>query len=143
MLQYNIIHAEDHATSLMEDPERFAEMFPDFIAACRDTLASDLEIYKVEDLPGVIPIGSRGGPMIMKILLELMVERYEAEIELLSSQEISYEFRDPRAFLESLLPLKMKKFHCSSKYKKQKIWFPRATLKTQWKKEKESELPRM
>ena len=53
MSQYNIIHAEDQATSLMEDPERFAEMFPDFMAVCCDIISSDLAKYKVEDLPGL------------------------------------------------------------------------------------------
>ena len=62
----------------MEDPERFAEMFPDFMAVCRDIISSDLVEYKVEDLTGVIPLSSRVGPVINKMFLELVVERYEA-----------------------------------------------------------------
>ena len=38
--------------------------------------------------------------------VDLVVERYENEIEMLNSQEQSYQFRDPRAFLESLPPPK-------------------------------------
>ena len=40
------------------------------------------------------------------MFLDLVVERYEAEIKILNSQERSYQFRDPRAFLESLPPPK-------------------------------------
>ena len=90
MSQYNIIHAKDQVTSLMEDPERFVEMYPDFIALCRDTISSDLAELKVEDLPGVIPLGSEFNPVLKKNFLEFLVERYEAEIELLNSQERSY-----------------------------------------------------
>ena len=36
----------------------------------------------------------------------MVAERYEAEIEILNSQEKSYQFRDPRYFLESLPPPK-------------------------------------
>ena len=61
---------------------------------------------RVEDLPGAVLRSLEYGPVLRKIFLELVVERYEAEIELLNSQEISYEFRDPRAFLESLPPPK-------------------------------------
>ena len=90
----------------MEDPERFPEMFPDFMAGCRDTISSDLAELRVEDLPGVVLRSSEYRPVLRKIFLELVVERYEVEIELFNSQEISYEFRDPRAFLESLPPPK-------------------------------------
>ena len=70
------------------------------------TFCDPMAEYKVEDLPGVIPLSSKGEPLLREIFLELVVERCGAEIELLSSQEISYEFRDPRAFLESLPPPK-------------------------------------
>ena len=36
------------------------------------------------------------------LFLEFVIEIYEVEIEVLNSQEQSYQFRDPRAFLESL-----------------------------------------
>ena len=45
-------------------------------------------------------------PELKKVFLEVLVERYEAEIEILNTQEWSYHFRDPRAFLESLPPPK-------------------------------------
>ena len=44
--------------------------------------------------------------MLKKIFLELVVERYEVEVEFLNSQEKSYQFRDPKAFLESIPPPK-------------------------------------
>ena len=83
----------------MEDPEQFAEMYPDFIAVCRDTISSDLAELKVENLPGVIPLSLKFTLVLRKIFLEVVVERYDAEIELMNSQEKSYQFRDPRAFL--------------------------------------------
>ena len=89
MSQYNIIHAKDQVASLMEDPEQFAEMFPDFIAVCHNTISSDLAELKVEDLPGVIPLSSKCRTVLKKIFLEMVVERYEVDIELLSSQEKS------------------------------------------------------
>ena len=81
-------------------------MYPNFIAVCRDTISSDLAELEVEDLPRAILISSKFNPVLKKNFLELLVERYEAEIELLNSQEKSYQFRDPRAFLESLPPPK-------------------------------------
>ena len=39
-----------------------------------------------------------------KLFLELVVERYENEIELLESQIKSYSFRDPKEFYQNLPP---------------------------------------
>ena len=45
-----------------------------------------------EDLPKIVPISSKldTQPVLKKMFLDLVVERYEAEIELLNSQEKSY-----------------------------------------------------
>ena len=77
-----------------------------FIAECRDIISSYLAELEVEDLPRAILLSSKFKPVLRKIFLELVVERYEAKIEFLNSQEKSYQFRDPRAFLESLPPPK-------------------------------------
>ena len=106
MSHYNIIHAKDQVTSLMEDSEQFAKMHPSFIAECRDIISSDLEELEWEDLPRAILLSSKFKPLLKKIFLELLVESYEVEIKFLNSQENSYQFRDPRAFLESLPPPK-------------------------------------
>ena len=90
----------------MEDFEKFAEMHPSFIAESRDIMSRDLAEMEWEDLPRAILLSLKFKPVLKKIFLELVVERYEAEIEILNSQEKSYQFRDPRAFLESLPPPK-------------------------------------
>ena len=100
MSQNNINHAEDQVASPMEDFEQFAEMHPSFIAECRRSLVR----MKVEDLPRVILLSSSFPPVLEKISLKLVVERYEAEIKFLNSQVKSYQFKDPRAFLEGLPP---------------------------------------
>ena len=87
MSHYNINHAKYQVTSLMEDSERFAEVHPSFIAECRDVMSSDLAELEVEDLPRAILLSSKFKPVLRKIFLELVVERYEAEIEFLNSQE--------------------------------------------------------
>ena len=133
MSQYNISHAKDQVTSLMEDSEQFVEMHPSFIAECQDVMSRGWADLKVEDLPRAILLSSKFKPMLRKIFLELVVERYEVEIEFLNSQEKSYQFRDPRAFLESLLPPKKKKFHCFLMCNKKMIELSRANLKMQWK----------
>ena len=82
-------------------------MHPGFVVECRDEMSRALEMLEVEDLPRAILLPSLSfKPVLKKIFLELVVERYEAEIELLNSQEKSYQFRDSRAFLESLPPPK-------------------------------------
>ena len=49
------------------------------------------EILEVEDLPWAILLPSLSSkPVLKKIFLESVVERYEAEIEFLNSQETSY-----------------------------------------------------
>ena len=107
MSKYNISHAEDQAASPMEDSEQFAKMHPSFIAECQDEMSHGLAKLKFEDLPWAILLLSSSAKLVLKkIFLELVVERYEAKIEFLNSQEKSYQFRDPRAFLESLPPPK-------------------------------------
>ena len=110
MSQYNIIHAKDPVTSLMGDSEQFTEIDPSLTAKFQYGVASVLAEIEWEDLPKVVPIGSALNhlPALKKMFLDLVIDRYEAELELLNSQEISYEFRDPRAFLESLPPPKNK-----------------------------------
>ena len=83
----NIIHTKDQVTSPMEESEQFAEMHPSFIAECRDVMSRDLAELEVEDLPGAILLNSSFNPVFKKIFLELVVERYEAEIKFLNSQE--------------------------------------------------------
>ena len=57
------------------------------------------EILEVEDLPWAILLPSLSSkPVLKKMFLELVVEKYEAEVE--------FQFRDPKAFLESLPPPK-------------------------------------
>ena len=90
----------------MQYSEKFVEMHPSFIVECRDVMSRGLAELKVEDLPRAILLSSSFKPVLKKIFIELVVERYEAEIEFLNSQEKSYQFRDPRAFLESLPPHK-------------------------------------
>ena len=45
-------------------------------------------------------------PEAKKCFLEIVVERYETSIELLNSQIQSYNFWDPKEFLESIPSLK-------------------------------------
>ena len=120
ILQYNIIHAKDPVTSLMEDYEQCAEIDPSLIAEFQYGIASVLAETEWEDLPNIVPISSQldTQPMLKKNFLDLVVERYEAEIKLLNSQERPYQFKDPRAFWKVSRPLKMKKLCCFLKYKK-------------------------
>ena len=106
MSQYSTSRAEDQATSPMEGSEQFTKMHPSFVAECQDEMLRGLEKMKVEDLPRAILLSSSFKPMLKKIFLELVVQIYEAEIKFLNSQEKSCQFRDPRAFLESLPPPK-------------------------------------
>ena len=108
MSQYNIICAEDPVTSLMEDSEQCVEIDPSLIAEFRSGIVSVLVEIEWEDLPKIIPISSALNtlPALKKMFLDLVIERYESKLELLNSPEISYEFRDPREFLESLPPPK-------------------------------------
>ena len=108
MSQYNIIHAEEPVISLIENSVQCVEIDPSLIAEFRSGIASVLAEFEWEDLPKVVPIGSALNhlPALKKMFLDLVIDRYEAELELLNSQEISYEFRDPRAFVESLPPPK-------------------------------------
>ena len=91
-----------HHPYQMEDSE--LSPLEEFRCGITDILAR----LRSEDLPKVFRSSSsfNDRPELKKVFLEVLAERYEAEIELLNSQEISYEFRDPRAFLESLLPPK-------------------------------------
>ena len=106
MSQYNIIHAEDPVTLLMEDSEQCAEIDPSLIAEFQHKVASVLAEIEWEDLPKIVLISSEldTQPVLKKMFLDLVVERYESELQLLNSQEISYEFKDPKEFLEILLP---------------------------------------
>ena len=76
------------------------------IAKFHYIISSDLAELECEDLPKVILLSSKfnAKPELKKIFLELVVERYETEIEMLNSQDQSYQFRDPIAFLESIPP---------------------------------------
>ena len=67
-------------------------------------ISSILIDLKFGDLPKVILLSSKfnAKPKIKKIFLGLVVERYETKTEMLNSQEQSYQFKDPREFLESL-----------------------------------------
>ena len=86
----------------MEDSE--LSPLEEFHCGISDILAQ----LRSEDLPKVLHSSSRFNdqPELKKVFLEVLAERYEAEIELLNSEEKSYEFRDPRAFLEILPPPK-------------------------------------
>lgn len=107
-LHNNISRAKDIVTSLMEDSEKIAEIHPSLIAEFRHGVASVLAKIEWEDLRNIVLISSEldTQPVLKKMFLDLVVERYEAKIELLNSQEKSYQFRDPRALLESLPPPK-------------------------------------
>ena len=97
-------------TLLIEDSEQSAKMQSSFIAEFHFEISSELAELECEDLPKVVLLNSKfnAKPELKKIFLDLVVERYETEIEILNSQEQSYQFRDPRAFLERLPPPKKK-----------------------------------
>ena len=91
----------------MEDSEQFAKMHRSFMEEFHYGISSILDNLKCEDLPEVIPVSSKSNKLeLKKFFLELVVERYESEIVVLNSQEQSYQFRDPRAFLENIPPPK-------------------------------------
>ena len=79
-------------------------MQSNFITELRCEISSELVELECEDLPKVVLLSSKFNAKLelKKIFLDLVVERYETEIEILNLQEQSYQFRDPRAFLESL-----------------------------------------
>ena len=84
-------------------------MQPKVRVVLRYEMSKMLSEFQTDDLPKVVLHISRTqnrNPEALKFFLELVVERYENEIEMLNSQEKSYQFRDPRAFLESLPPPK-------------------------------------
>ena len=83
---------KDLMTPLIEDSEQITEMQPSPIAEFRCGISSILVELKCEDLPKVILLSSKFNdkPELKKFFLELVVERYEAEIEVLNSQEKSY-----------------------------------------------------
>ena len=80
-------------------------MHPGFVAECQDEMSRALAKLEVEDLPRAILLPSLSSkPVLKKIFLEMLAERYEAEVEFLNSQEKSYQLRDPKAFFESPPP---------------------------------------
>ena len=87
MSQYNIIRVEDPVTSLMEDSEQCVEIDPSLIAEFRSGIVSALAEIEWEDLPKIVPIGSTLNtlPALKKMFLDLVIERYEFELELLNS----------------------------------------------------------
>ena len=71
----------------MENSEQFAEMHPSLIAEFQYGVASVLEKIEWQDIPNIVHISSKLDtlPVLKKIFLDLVVDRYEAEIELLNS----------------------------------------------------------
>ena len=74
----------------------------------RCEISDILAKLRSKDLLEVFRSSSRfnNQPELRKVFLEVLVERYEVDIEFLNSQEKSYQFKYPRAFLESLPPPK-------------------------------------
>ena len=102
-------HSKDQITPLIENFEHFKNMQPKVRAALRYEMSKMLSEWKNDDLLKVVLLISRTQNRNLEVLnffLELVVERYETEIEMLNSQDQSYQFRDPRAFLKILPPPK-------------------------------------
>lgn len=104
MSQYNISHAEDQAASPMEDSEQFAKVHPSFMAECQNEMSRGLAKMEVEDLPRITLLIASCTPVLKKILLRVMIERYEAEIKLLKSQEQTRDLNNEQDTYDVLKP---------------------------------------
>ena len=92
----------------MEDSEQFAETELSPLEEFHCGISRVLAQLRSKDLPEAFFSSSKFNtqPKLKKVFLEVLVERYEDEIEILNTQEQSYHFGDSRAFLESLPPPK-------------------------------------